>query len=144
MRLFVAVDPPETVVEMLDLLPRPGLMQLRWTTAAQWHVTLRFLGEVQAEDLGALSTALDSLAGWYGEPGQEVEAHLGPAVAWFTGRRVLQVPVAGLDELAARVADATAPWGEPEDHPYRGHVTLARVRGPKPGPPSLAGGPLHA
>src|SRR5215472_353395 len=144
MRLFVAVDPPEAVVDLIEALPRPGLAQLRWTTPPQWHVTLRFLGEVADDDVGALSSALDSLAGWYGEPGQPVEAQLGPAVAWFTGRRVLQVPVDGLEALAATVAEASAPWGDPEDHPFRGHLTLARVRGPKPGPPSLAGGPLHA
>ena len=143
-RLFVAVDPSEEVVDLLEALPRPGLMQLRWTTPPQWHVTLRFLGEVADDQVPALAGALDSLAGWYGEPGEPVQALLGPAVAWFTGRRVLQVPVDGLDLLAAQVAGATVPWGDPADHPFRGHVTLARVRGPKPGPPSLAGGPLHA
>jgi len=143
-RLFIAVDPPEEVVDLLEALPRPAMAQLRWTLPAQWHVTLRFLGEVDDAEVPALAGALDSLAGWFGEPGEPVEAHLGPAVAWFTGRRVLQMPVGGLDALAAEVAEATAPWGDPPDHPFRGHVTLARVRGPKPGPPSMAGGPLHA
>lgn len=144
MRLFVAVDAPEPVIELLEALPRPTMAQLRWTTPPQWHVTLRFLGEVPESEIGPLSSALDSLAGWDGDPEQSVEAQLGPAMAWFTGRRVLQVPVDGLEELAEAVAEATAPWGEPADHPFRGHLTLARVRGPKPGVPGLAGGPLHA
>ena len=46
-RLFVAVWPPESVVEMLLGLDRPEGPELRWTTEPQWHVTLRFLGEVE-------------------------------------------------------------------------------------------------
>ena len=45
MRLFVAVWPTPAVVEELGALPRPAAPGLRWTTADQWHVTLRFLGD---------------------------------------------------------------------------------------------------
>jgi RNA 2',3'-cyclic 3'-phosphodiesterase len=39
------------------------------------------------------------------------------------------VPVAGLDDLAAAVATATAEVGEPPDpRPFAGHLTLARLR----------------
>ena len=54
-------------------------------------------------------------------------AVLGPAVGRF-GHRILHVPVAGLDEAEAAVREATADLGEPpEDRPFRGHLTLARV-----------------
>ena len=46
MRLFVAVWPPVDVVERLSELPRPAVDGVRWTTPDQWHVTIRFLGEV--------------------------------------------------------------------------------------------------
>jgi 2'-5' RNA ligase len=69
---------------------------------------------------------------------------LGPASAWFDGRRVLQVPVGGLDHLAVAVADATAPWGEASAAPFVGHLTLARVRGRGRGARWLAGSPLEA
>ncbi len=52
---------------------------------------------------------------------------LGPAVDRF-GRRILHVPVAGLEAIAAGVVGATARLGQPpDDRPFHGHITLARV-----------------
>jgi RNA 2',3'-cyclic 3'-phosphodiesterase len=119
-RLFVAVAPPADVVAMVARLDRPEVPGVRWTTADQWHVTLRFLGEV--EDPGSVTAALEraSLA--------PTTATLGPRVATL-GRGVLMVPVAGLDALAEAIVSATAGVGRPpEDRPFRGHVTLARAR----------------
>jgi 2'-5' RNA ligase len=148
MRLFVAVLLPTGVTALVRGLQRRHEKALRWTTEAQWHVTLRFLGAVAEPDavsdaLGAVPALLDV----WGVP--PVTATLGPAVAWFPGRRVLQVPVDGLESLAAAVQQATAPWGGPaedgsEDRPYRGHLTLARASGAARGPASLAGALLGA
>ena len=123
MRLFVAVWPTPAVVEELGALPRPAAPGLRWTTADQWHVTLRFLGDA---DPGEAVDALARLAG------ASTEAVLGPATAEL-GRGVLTVPVAGVDELAAAVIAVTAEVGEPpEQREFTGHLTLARSRGPLP------------
>jgi 2'-5' RNA ligase len=72
---------------------------------------------------------------------------LGPATSWFTGVRVLQLPAAGLDELAAAVRAGTlAQVPEPAggEQPFNGHLTLARAKGRRPASPSahLAGLPL--
>jgi len=144
MRLFVAVDLPEEVLAVVEALPRPNLPKLRWTTRDQWHVTLRFLGEVT--DPGPVATALAGVPAALRESGVEaVEAVLGPAVAWFTGRHILQVPVDGVESVAEVVAKATSPWGEPpETGPFAGHLTLARVRGHEKGPANLAGTPVRA
>ena len=120
MRLFVAVWPPDEVVAELAALPRPEVAGLRWTEPAQWHVTLRFLGEmdqnVAADAFGRIVT--------HGS----VAAELGPATGRF-GRRVLHVPVQGLAGLAAATAAATGGVGEPLDRrAFTGHVTLARAR----------------
>ncbi|HLI72628.1 MAG TPA: RNA 2',3'-cyclic phosphodiesterase [Acidimicrobiales bacterium] len=143
MRLFVAVRLPEDVLDALDRIARPKDPALRWTTRAQWHLTLRFLGSV--EDPHAVA---DSLAGvpdvLRAQGFVTLEAVLGPAIAWFEGRRILQVPVSGLDPLARAVADATSDWGEPPGVPFVGHVTLARVRGRGRGDRSLAGGVVEA
>jgi len=141
-RLFVAVSPPESVIELLLGVDRPEVAGLRWTTEPQWHVTLRFLGEVDepgpvVDALGAVPDRLRAHA--------EVRAALGPTTAWFPGRRVLQVPVKGLDTLAREVTEVTAPWGERlDDHRFSGHLTLARARGRAPGPAGLAGASLAA
>ena len=122
MRLFVAVTPPDGVLSMLEGLPRPGVVGVRWTTRAQWHVTLRFLGRVDDGSVGEVVDALSAVT-----VTAPVVARLGPAVDRF-GHRVLQVPVEGLDALAIAVVDATASVGAPPDErPFRGHVTLARV-----------------
>ena len=118
-RLFVAVWPPAAVLDVLAGLERPSLDGLRWTGRDQWHVTLRFLGRVEAveEAVGAL-TALDAVP---------AEARVGPTVGRF-GQRVLHVPVHGLDSVAGAVIAATTDVGEPpEDRTFAGHLTLARV-----------------
>jgi len=118
-RLFVAVWPPDDVLDLVAGLERREVAGLRWTTRDQWHVTLRFLGQVA--DVEAVKAALSGLdAG-------AAAARLGPAVDRF-GRRILHVPVAGLDGIATDVVRVTAALGTPpDDRPFRGHLTLARV-----------------
>ena len=124
MRLFIAVWPPAEVVEQLAALPREGVGAdgLRWTTTEQWHVTLRFFGSVPA-----LEPVVEALDGAHLPSG--VVAVAGPTLGRF-GSRVLHIPVAGLEGVAAAVAGATAHVGEPPDpRPFHGHLTLARARG---------------
>lgn len=118
-RLFVAVWPPDGVLDLLAALDRPEAKGLRWTRRDQWHVTLRFLGPVP--DAAPVADALGQLEL------PAVDAALGPEVDRF-GRRILHVPVAGLDAIAAGVVGATAALGRPpDDRPFSGHITLARV-----------------
>jgi 2'-5' RNA ligase len=118
-RLFVAVWPPPDVVERLAGLERPAVDGVRWTTADQWHVTLRFLGELP--DVSALCAALHDVAL------PPAEAVMGP-VAERPSPTLLWLPVAGLDALAAAVIGATEGLGEPAERTFRGHLTLARAR----------------
>jgi 2'-5' RNA ligase len=119
-RLFVAVRPPDAVLDVVGGLRRPERDGVRWTTRPQWHVTLRFLGEV--DDPAPVVAALDSA------PLVRCAAVVGPRVAAL-GRGVVMVPVAGLEALADGVVAATGPFGRrPEARPFRGHLTLARVR----------------
>jgi 2'-5' RNA ligase len=149
-RVFVAVKVPAEVGDVVDEFERPVIDGLRWTTRDQWHVTLRFLGEVPdvSPVVEAMSTVPARLDAGVGH--RDVDAVLGPVTAWFPGRRVLQAPVRGLDEVAAGVLAALA------EHPdlkavvdvdplrFNGHLTLARMKGRRPGPGRLAGVPLHA
>lgn len=127
-RLFVAVWPPPDVVEALAAavvrLRGQSGSDLRWTAPEQWHVTLRFLGQADVADASAALHRLTALR----PEAAAVAAEIGPATARF-GRRVLHVPVGGLNELAAVTVAATAAVGEPpEDRPFAGHLTLARAR----------------
>jgi 2'-5' RNA ligase len=130
MRLFVAVWPSDAVVDELRGLERPAHPGVRWTTADQWHVTLRFIGELEDPDL--LTARIEALASPVEGPavttlGATV-AELGPRSVCL-GPAVLCLPVNGLDALTAAVRATTAEFGQPEDHStFRGHLTLARAR----------------
>ena len=133
MRCFVAVLPPPEVLDVLARLDRPAAPGVRWTHYDQWHVTLRFLGEV---DPGEVSVALAGLNA------EAVVAAMGPATIVLGGHAVV-VPVSGLDGLAASVVTRTTQVGEqPEDRPFVGHLTLARLGAPAP--PGSVGIPLAA
>jgi 2'-5' RNA ligase len=63
-----------------------------------------------------------------GRSAAAVDVEVGPVVERF-GKRILHVPTAGLDEVAAATVAATAHVGvPPEDRAFRGHLTLARSR----------------
>jgi 2'-5' RNA ligase len=137
-RAFVAVWPPPGVVRQLAALDRPALPGWRWATEDQWHVTLRFLGELGAEEVERGKTALQRL-GPFGR-GEAITAVAGPALKRL-GPAVLSLLVAGLDEVAAQVVVRTASIGAPPgDRPFVGHLTLARAarRGTGVAPPLVS------
>lgn len=145
MRLFVAVWPPPPVVDRLRALDRPPLSGVRWTTEQQWHVTLRFLGDVADGEVEGVKGGLAGLHALAAAPA--VTAVAGPAVSRL-GQWVLCVPVSGLEQLAVAVERVTAAHGEPAGaRPYRGHLTLARIkpggRRPAVGMPFSASWPVE-
>jgi 2'-5' RNA ligase len=121
-RLFVAVWPPQDVLDAVARLDRPTVIGARWTTRDQWHVTLRFLGEVDDDLVPSIVMAVDGLGA------APAAVRLGPAVELLSPR-VVSIPVAGLDGLGPAVIAATASFGRPpENRPFRGHLTLARLK----------------
>jgi 2'-5' RNA ligase len=122
-RLFVAVWPPAEVLDGIEALHRPVDDGGRWTRRDQWHVTLRFLGSADVDEVTS------ALAGVRHPP---VEAVVGPATE-LLGEGVLHLPVAGLSSLADGVVAATRDLGRPpERRPFLGHLTLARMSGEPP------------
>ncbi|MDP9441383.1 MAG: RNA 2',3'-cyclic phosphodiesterase [Actinomycetota bacterium] len=141
-RLFVAVWPSPEVVRAVQSLPRPtGGTGARWTDPDQWHVTLRFLGEVTDEVAREVEGGVAGVAARLGP----ALAVVGPATGCF-GTSVLMVPVSGLQGLAAATVEATAGWGAapPERRPFVGHLTLARSRRRGPDLRGFAGQPVAA
>jgi 2'-5' RNA ligase len=136
-RLFVAVDVPEAIKEAIESQVVGPLRELlpgaRWTRPEGRHLTLKFLGNVDDERTdaiaGAVRTAAARHAGF-----SAIFADVGgfpdlrrPRVLWI-GLGAGAEPMA---VLAADVQRELEPLGfEPEDRPFRGHLTLARF--PKP------------
>lgn len=116
-RLFVAAWPDDTTADALRRLPRPEERGVRWVPPEQWHVTLRFLGNCDRDEVAARLHGAEVPGG---------VARLGPAVEWLGPQLV--VPVTGVDELAAAVQRATDGIGDPPGPRFRGHLTIARTR----------------
>jgi 2'-5' RNA ligase len=124
--MFVAVRPDGATRELLASLSLPDAPGLRLIEPDHWHVTLRFLGDVDEHLVPRLIDALGSTARRAIDP---VVCIMGPGTAWFAGGRVLQIPVAGLDGTAAAVRTATVPIVPDRgsgELPFVGHLTIAR------------------
>jgi len=126
-RLFLAVWPPDHVIEELRALRRKDQRGVRFLDPDTWHVTLRFLGECAIEDAVAALEGLDE---------RSVTARLGPGVDVLSGRSLV-VPVTGLDGLAAVLARRTEGLGEPPRRRFVGHLTIARLKPHATPPPAL-------
>jgi RNA 2',3'-cyclic 3'-phosphodiesterase len=134
-RLFVALTPPEDVIEALrittvalrELAPELAA-QLRWTRPEQWHLTLVFLGEVSDQVVDELTRRLSRVAARH----PPLSLSLGGGGRF--GHRVLWTGVHGdrdgLRRLVGSAAAAARRSRLPvEDRPYRPHLTLARATG---------------
>lgn len=118
-RMFLAVRPPADVVDALAALPRPHEPGVRWAAIDSWHLTVRFFPRVRAADVVA---AVEQVL-----PMPPATVTLGPAVSRLS--LAVVVPAAGLDHLADAVRRACAGLDEEDpDRPFRGHLTLGRVR----------------
>jgi 2'-5' RNA ligase len=141
-RLFVAVTLDSAVAQKIadfsDELRRkaarlaPGA-RITWVRPEQLHVTVRFIGEVDAAQAAAIAVALRPeftmkrfemiLEGAGAFP-----ATGAPRVLW-TGITGIGGGADAISALEQEVSERLAVGGvEREDRPYRPHLTLARVR----------------
>jgi 2'-5' RNA ligase len=133
-RLFWAIELPEAIAARLaevQAAVRAGAPTVRasWSRPQGMHLTLKFLGELAGEDAG--ERAAEAVA-----PGVPREGPLRLAVEGLGcfGGRVVWAGVGGPDaEALARLAEHVDRGSrrvgvERERRPFRGHVTLARVR----------------
>lgn len=130
-RLFVAIEPPDDVKDRLERLCN-GLKGARWVAERQFHLTLRFIGEVdgpRARDVAEI------LHGLRADPFELELDGLGcfplrgkPKVLWAG-----VAPCEELTHLHAQVARVLKRAGlGPEERKFTPHVTLARLAGTPP------------
>ena len=128
MRLFVALDLPWEQREALSRL-EGDLPGARWLDEDTFHLTLRFVGEVDALQADAVDEALSALRGRGFEltlTGVGVLVRGGRPAALRAG--VERNPA--LDHLQAKVETALQRCGcAPERRRFVPHVTLARLDG---------------
>ena len=129
MRLFAALPLPPSAIRRLSGLrlrlatPSDGL---RWSSPEQWHITLKFFGDVSPATAACLRRELES------SRLSTAEVQL-DGLGLFASKGILHVSVASsgsLEELQAQVLHVGSACGiPPEARPFRPHITLARSKG---------------
>lgn len=131
MRLFIAIELPEQARKALAGL-RCDIPGARWVPWEQIHLTLAFLGEVDDDGVARLTGRLSRIHA------PAFTLRFGGS-GCFPDRRRPRVLWVGLEHesrllhLAAKVRDAVTDCGIVlEDRPFSPHITLARIKVPKP------------
>lgn len=126
MRLFVALDLPWPLKERLAVLGG-GIPGARWVPTENYHLTLRFIGEVNAHEAEEIDLSLATLRG------RRFSLTLAGMGTFAKGGRDTQLWVGiernpALDHLQSKVEQALQRAGrEPERRRFIPHVTLARL-----------------
>lgn len=128
-RMFVAIRPPEEILEQIAefLRPRSGMT---WIDPAQWHLTLAFLPAVPTHREDDLIDALGRTALRH----SRFDLRLDGAGAFpnpLDARVMWLRPSADLTPLATGVRHAAGSVGAtPDGQRFVGHLSLARLRRP--------------
>ena len=134
-RSFVAVDLAAPVRQAVgDLQSQLARINadVRWVRAEGLHVTLKFLGSVEAPRLERVHEAVVAAVGQ--QPALHVRVRgLGAFPGWRRPRVVwVGLHGVGLAEIAACIDDALVPLGfEREQRSFTPHLTLGRVNSPR-------------
>ena len=126
-RLFSAIEIPVNVAERLTML-RSGLSGARWIDPENYHLTLRFIGDVDGATARDFTQALGEIVA------APFELRLNGLGSFGGGRpRALFAGIApseGLEVLRRANERAVRETGlPPEGRNFKPHVTLARLRG---------------
>ncbi|MDF1562467.1 MAG: RNA 2',3'-cyclic phosphodiesterase [Deltaproteobacteria bacterium] len=144
MRLFLAAPVDRALRERAEaaLAPlRERAPKVRWTPASRWHLTLKFLGELDREKAEALASSLAARL-----EGQPTSSLTPSGLHLFPGPRRPRVVALAFEpppgDLLAlhRVLEALAAGVGvlPEERPFRPHLTLGRIRHPRDARPLQA------
>jgi RNA 2',3'-cyclic 3'-phosphodiesterase len=129
-RLFTGLElPSEIATELAGL--RGGISAARWIDPENYHITLRFIGDVDERVAREAADMLNEIR----RPSFPVALD---GLGWFGGDRPRAIiarirPTPQLIELQADQERRLRRIGlEPDSHRYTPHVPLARLRSPSP------------
>jgi RNA 2',3'-cyclic 3'-phosphodiesterase len=135
-RAFISMPPDPAVLGQLcqfqktleQTLP-PGAV--RWTSPAQLHLTLKFLGNIASQAVAEIRDALAQIGSRCARMELRAEGLGGfpslrePRVIWVG----LQGDLAALERLNSRIEHAMRPWAAKDEYKaFNPHLTLGRVR----------------
>jgi 2'-5' RNA ligase len=129
-RLFAALSLPAGLCTLLSLL-RSGIPGVRWIEPEEFHLTLRFIGEVDGGFEDDIRTALALIEAPGFMLSLEGVGQFGDAKPHVLWAGVRADPA--LMRLTAKIEQTLQRIGlPPETRRYMPHVTLARLRGASP------------
>jgi 2'-5' RNA ligase len=149
LRLFVAVDVPEPVRELVAgaFAPwREAFPRARWVPEGNWHITLKFLGRTWPRLLGWVEERIEEVAGAHRPFRLRVEG-----IGAFPSPRRARVLWAGLHDpegslsaLARALDEALRAEFPPERRAFTAHLTVARSDPPIALPAAFAEGEVRS
>jgi RNA 2',3'-cyclic 3'-phosphodiesterase len=124
LRLFVGIDLPPQHKLQLSLMAS-GLPGAKWVDAGNYHVTLRFIGEVDEGEAADIDSALAQIRAPRFDVTLATVGHFGLRMLWVGIERnpALQHLHEKIESVLNRLGYA------PEERRYTPHVTLARLKG---------------
>ena len=134
-RCFVAIEVPKPVQALLKPVQthlQSKIRKVSWTKSGNFHLTLKFLGDVHSEAMGAVSEAVENIAATQ----TPFSIQFGGIGAFPTlGRpRVIWVGIKHGAEIVSHLAKAVnlelKRLGFPADNRFHPHLTLGRLRRP--------------
>lgn len=135
LRTFIAVDIPPTILHSIQQKMAPlqkaiGDVAVRWVPVSNFHLTLKFLGDVSPDNVDVLTRILCTEA----DSCQKFDLHISGLGSFPNSKRPrvlfigIQAP-AGLDALQRGIESATAKLGyKSEARAFSPHLTIGRVR----------------
>jgi len=135
LRTFIAVDIHPTTLQSIQQKVGPlqkaiGNSAIRWVPIHNFHLTLKFLGDISPDNVDALTRILRAEA----DSCQQFDLHIGGLGSFPNSKRPrvlfigIQAP-AGLDAFQHGIESATAKLGyKPETRAFAPHLTIGRVR----------------
>lgn len=140
MRIFVGIDlKPTLKSEIIKLQSKikPFAVKGNWKNEDDFHLTLKFLGDISEDQLNGLFETLDKIRGHFRPfsiqlKGLDVFGSSVPSpVTGLTPARVMWLGLDGdleaLNDLYATIENALCDYGFAKDHrPYAPHITLGQ------------------
>ncbi|MEM1103347.1 MAG: RNA 2',3'-cyclic phosphodiesterase [Pseudomonadota bacterium] len=127
LRLFVALRPPDAICDQLMDL-QAGLAGAAWRPFDAFHLTLRFIGEIDVAAANDVAAALEGVRAPQFSMSLEGGGHFGdrkPRAVWAGA-----TPSTELAHLQAKIERAVQQAGQPpERRQFTPHVTLAYLKG---------------
>lgn len=136
-RAFIAIPLPDSLVgliaEVQQNLKKNGL-RISWVSPENVHLTLKFLGDIESADIDPIASVMGECTNGM-TPMSLAAGGIGvfpdlrrPRVLWLGITGDIPQLLALQKHLEARLAELGNGRFKPEDRPFKGHLTLGRIK----------------